>query len=404
MSEKSIKIPNLKRFLSQRPVEYQQAINAAETYVSKLSSGNRLWLYKKPFDPAPGNSEYYRLMYDILNLLKAMNIRPNGRILEVGSGPGWLTEILLMLGFQVDSLEPAADMISIARERCRALAQHHQQDVSTQVRFHQMTIEESEFEDESFDAIIFFDALHHVVDENIALEKAFRYLNAGGCLGVVDGAWHPDNKALELQLLQEMETYGTLENPLSVEYLDYLLSKFGFVDVARYISVNGFLPVEQAGQPLSNFSLAPIDGTNNLTARKPYGNFPECYDLQFPTRAKITLEGGGILPDTGTASVSIQLENTGDTIWRCDQFKRGYVTIALKQGHPSSALFIEAAQRYLLPQDIIPGETINLTFNFTLPKDKSWEGWELDLVSEGIFWFSTRGTEPCPVYCHLKSN
>ncbi len=205
-------MPVIKRFLDQETVGYTQAVKAASDYVANISNGGREWLYRKPFDPSPGNLEYFSLMYALNNLLKAMNIREEGRVLEAGSGSGWLTEILLMLGFQVDALEPAADMLQIARNRCQHLGKHYQIDFSEQVYFHQTTIEESEFAEHSFDAIIFFDSLHHVVDEHTALEKVFSYLKPGGCLGIVEGAWHPGNKALERQLVKEMDTYGTLEN------------------------------------------------------------------------------------------------------------------------------------------------------------------------------------------------
>lgn len=149
-------MPVIKRFLDQETVGYTQAVKAASDYVANISNGGREWLYRKPFDPSPGNLEYFSLMYALNNLLKAMNIREEGRVLEAGSGSGWLTEILLMLGFQVDALEPAADMLQIARNRCQHLGKHYQIDFSEQVYFHQTTIEESEFAEHSFDAIIFF--------------------------------------------------------------------------------------------------------------------------------------------------------------------------------------------------------------------------------------------------------
>ena len=37
--------------------------------------------------------------------------REVGRVLEVGSGPGWVTEMLMGLGFEVDAVEPSASMI-----------------------------------------------------------------------------------------------------------------------------------------------------------------------------------------------------------------------------------------------------------------------------------------------------
>ncbi len=72
-------------------------------------------------------------------------------------------------------------------------------------------------------------------------------------LGIVEGAWHPGNKALERQLVKEMDTYGTLENPFSIEYLDCLLKRYGFIDQVRYISVNGFFTPNKRISHLVNF-------------------------------------------------------------------------------------------------------------------------------------------------------
>jgi len=115
-----------RRFLSDNPMAYRQALEAAESYVAKLDEcGSSDWLYSKPFDMTPGNPGYFRLMYELMNLLKVMGIPVRGRILEIGSGPGWVTEILLMLGFSVDALEPSADLIKVAKSRCSALKGHY---------------------------------------------------------------------------------------------------------------------------------------------------------------------------------------------------------------------------------------------------------------------------------------
>ncbi len=387
----------LKRFLSNNPIEYAEAIQSAKSYVTKMDESCVRWLYRKPCDASPRNPQYFRLMYDLLNLLQAMQIVPQGRILEVGSGPGWVTEILLMLGFKVDAIEPSEDLTKVALERCKALEQHYHSTVHSNVRFHQTTLEEIEFEDESFDAIIFFDVLHHIVNEEIALEKVFSFLIPGGCLGIVEGAWHPDFKELEQTLVREMEKFGTLENPFSVKYLDYLLDKFGFINVTRYASINGFFSEENLSQPLSNFNLCPLNRCNNIIARKPYSSYPSCNHLNYKTDARLNLLFGGINAITRTASLNVRIENTGETFWSSYPFQAGHVTIALRQGSPGSVNFIESLQRRIIPRPIIPGDILEMKLIFTIPHNASLENWELDLVCEGAFWFSSRGIKSCPI-------
>lgn len=56
------KEPQYKRFLTDNPVAYRAAIEAAETYASKLVDGEHAWLFAKPYDDTPGNPQYFRLM------------------------------------------------------------------------------------------------------------------------------------------------------------------------------------------------------------------------------------------------------------------------------------------------------------------------------------------------------
>lgn len=332
----------IKRFLTDNPVEYEKAIEAARSYTSKMSEDAIDWLYRKPFGISLSNDVYFRLMYELLNLLKAMHLPCRGRVLEVGSGSGWITEVLLMLGFSVDAIEPSEDLIKIAQERCNSLSGHYHDDQAiSRVRFHQTTLEEVNFEDERFDGILFFDVLHHVVDEEVAIEKSFRFLVLGGCLGIVEGAWHPDFKDLEQQLRQEMERFGTLENPFSIDYLDHLLEKSGFIDVTRYVGVNGFFSADKLVQPLKNFASSSLNVVNNLTARKPFGDYHRCHELNFQTNARIKLISGEINPETRKALLEISLVNTGETLWSCNPGERGYVTIALRRGSPGSDSFLE---------------------------------------------------------------
>jgi SAM-dependent methyltransferase len=390
-----------RRFLTDNPVAYNQAVTAAESYVSKLEGGVVSWLHCKPFDATAGNPQYFRLMFDLLNILQAMQIPPGGRILEVGSGPGWVTEILLMLGFSVDALEPSGDLIAIARERCTALSTHYRHKANPPVTFHRATLEDTEFDEERFDAILFFDVLHHVVHEEVALEKCFAYLKPDGCLGIVEGAWHPDFKALEQSLIDEMAQFGTLENPFSTEYLDLLLTRFGFVEVQRHAAVNGFFSQSQLTQPLGNFAVQTLASSNNVTARKPSltgVRYPPCTVIDRKTDVILRLLSGGIDAEKKVAIVQIRLKNSGETLLSHRTQQIGHITLALRHGKPDSPMFLECRERHALPESLIPGDEIVLKLAFTLPVTApSLENWELDLVAESCYWFSSRGIKTCHV-------
>src|ERR1700720_2632979 len=86
--------PRHRRYLSDQPERMESYLRAAREYVARLPDENRAWLYRKPFDVSTGHPAFFDEMYGIMNLLRAMAITPRGRVLEVGSGPGWGTEIL----------------------------------------------------------------------------------------------------------------------------------------------------------------------------------------------------------------------------------------------------------------------------------------------------------------------
>ena len=82
------------RFLSDNVDAAAAYLDAARRYASQQSGFEREWLHRKPFDPRAGNEQFYLQVYAVMNLLRVMEIAPGGRVLEVGSGPGWVSELL----------------------------------------------------------------------------------------------------------------------------------------------------------------------------------------------------------------------------------------------------------------------------------------------------------------------
>jgi SAM-dependent methyltransferase len=54
-------------------------------------------------------------MYAILNTVQAMRLLPSALVMDVGSGPGWVTQILVGLGYRVVALDPSRVMNDLAR-------------------------------------------------------------------------------------------------------------------------------------------------------------------------------------------------------------------------------------------------------------------------------------------------
>lgn len=381
--------PQLKRFLTGKEETYEKYIQAAKEYVGKAyGQTDKSYLYTKPYEQGPGNGEYFSHMYNVLNLIKAMRITPNGRVLEVGCGPGWVTEILMALGFTVDALEPCEEFVEIAREKIVSFQKHLRLINPPTVTIHCRTLEEFNVPDNTYDGIIFYAALHHVVDEVKGLENCYKALKVGGVIGINEGAWKPGDRTLEQTLEKEMQLYGVLENPFTIEYLDYLLETVGFKQIVRYNEVNGLFPSSVINDPVKSILTVSADDTNIITAVKRLHSCKTTQDPEAATLAEITVVKKSYV--SGVLRLTVKLKNVGETIWLTDKaLGNGWVTLALVNKVTRAEL-----GRSHLNGDVAPGEETMVEMMFNIENYSAQTPWCLDLVNEGYFWLESRGVEP----------
>lgn len=372
-------------------------LEAAHGYMRQMEGFELDWLYRKPYDPRPGNEQFFLQTYAVMNLLKAMDVPAGGRVLEVGSGPGWVSELLMLLGYGVDGVEPCEDLVKIARERIEGASHLYKLSEKPQVQFHLSTLEAAELDGESFDAVLFHDALHHVLDEEAAIARCFGVLKRGGVLGVSEDAWRPGNRMQESALEEEISRFGTHESPFTQEHLEYLLVKHGFFDIQRYHSVNGFFPAEMGSMSVEQAAQSAASLSNNLTAWKPSFDGPTTMDAGATTEARIEILGRIFNDADRKIGLGIRLVNVGETVWLHRPRKAGWVSLALRTeplGAPDS---LEAQPRHRLLRNVAPGETVELQLDFFMSEGCERREWRLDLVNEGLFWFSQKGTIPAVV-------
>ncbi len=386
-----------RRYLRDRSEGYEAFINAAKSYVGALTPPEINSLYEKPFDRNPGNPGFFSSLYQVLNILERMNLPSGARILEVGSGPGWLTEMLMGLGFEVDSIEPSDKMIEVAKQRIAACIEHHRIQNPPEVRFHCQSVEECSLPDESVDAILFHESLHHVIDEDRCLAQCYRVLRPGGTLGVSgESAWEPGCLEQEKFWDEEMARFGTLENPYTWDYLRQLFEKHGFQEVTRYNGINGLFPETLDYLTIRDAAQYPIKWYNNVTANKQGQGFSQI-DPEGVTCAEIDVRAVHYQPSSRQVSISVRLVNRGETTWPHRGGMSGYITLALVQGPPGGPYVSEGFPRCRLPERLAPGGQILIEAHYQLPKGAKESQWHLDLVCEHMFWLSSRGTTPAEV-------
>jgi len=98
-------------------------------------------------------------------------------VLDVGCGEGWLARRLASAGARAVGLDPSPDALERARR---------EGSTDGVVRYVEGTAEALPFPDRSFDAVVFFNSLHHVapVSMDAALAEAARVLRLDGLLYV----------------------------------------------------------------------------------------------------------------------------------------------------------------------------------------------------------------------------
>src|SRR5690606_12915289 len=103
------------------------------------------------------------------------HLRIAGDVLEIGGGNGVMAETIVQTHQQVRIVTTDADpaMVSAASERL--------------ARFRQAAARRADatrlpFDDDSFDVVVSFLMLHHVLDWEAAVAQAARVLRPGGCL------------------------------------------------------------------------------------------------------------------------------------------------------------------------------------------------------------------------------
>ncbi len=259
------------RFCPDAVKDYAALKDAAISYVANLPTEARRGLVEKPLDWRPGHPSYFTAMLQLLGALQAMRLPPGARIVEVGSGAGWATKILASLWYRVECVEPAEQMIDVAKMRVREYLRHcGNEHFHRRVSWQAATMEEARLETGSADAVIYFESFHHVVDENIALDKTMQALRPGGYLIILgDSNWIPGNREQESAWAEEMAAFGTLESPFTEGYLTWLLQSKDFADVRRCHLANGLVPTAQENEPVRNFALMDATWVNLVIAQKP---------------------------------------------------------------------------------------------------------------------------------------
>jgi SAM-dependent methyltransferase len=148
--------------------------------------------YGQVFDDVAAEYDAHRSGYPpaLVDLaLRRGGLRAGSRVLEVGSGTGKLTELLVERQLVVDAVEPGRNMIAAARKRVGDAAA---------VTFHVGRFEDVELPKHAFDGLFSATAFHWV-DPKIGWAKAASHLKPDGLLALLVYTGLRDESTAEIQ-------------------------------------------------------------------------------------------------------------------------------------------------------------------------------------------------------------
>jgi SAM-dependent methyltransferase len=369
---------------------------AHRRYVERVGAGGERWLRTKPFS-VPPSYELRECLRTFVHIVDRLGLGVRAQVLDVGCGPGWLSEFLARCGYWVTGVDVSEDMVRIARERIAAIEEPIGEGIEALAEFHAMPVRELPWR-ERFDAALLYDTMHHFDDELETLRVIRGTLVPGGRIFIHEGVRPAEGSEGERQLIAEMEEYGTLESPFDPEYLIAVLGEAGFTQVTRFAAVDELLDVSERARELQRIEeRLENPPMNTVIAMNPVpaeivGDAPEFL---------AQLEQAGFWQPTQDGqelALSITVTNVGRAFWPSGigpSFPVG--TVTLGPYLPAENGERVEMPRVPLPRSLSPGESVGAE---VLVPAGSFEGERevgIDLVREGIAWFVDYGSSPLVV-------
>ena len=333
----------------------------AEEYFSTLTSWDHH--LAKPFANVKDTPSL--ALIDAAALIQGLRLMPGARVLEFGSGSGWLSRWMTQLGCRAVLLDVSPTSLNMARELYK---RHPVIGDQPEPEFALFDGRRIDLPDASVDRIISFHAFHHATNPHDVLREFARVLAPGGIAAFAE----PGPRHSRTPLSQfEMRTYAVVENDIDIHAIWETARAAGFADLQLlvyhlppfYASLaqfeelltGGSLNDEWAASTRVFLAESPhvlpdqSQGASRLDSRTAEG-----------LACKITVDA----PSSATASeriaVDVTISNVGNAIW-LPWGVSGSVAIGAHLLDESGALLnfdFHCESLTSPPREIQPGETV----------------------------------------------
>ncbi len=186
-------------------------------YLARLDAASLAQAEAKPWAD-PGCGDYLIRIGALMTVLPP----PPARLLDLGCGTGWTSAFFARRGYTVTGVDLAPGMIELARRIQTA----PELDLRFEVGDYDAVAAAG-----SFEIVVFFDSLHHSLDEGSALAAACRALAPGGvCVTSEPGRGH----ARSAEAREAVARFGVTERDMPPATIIAAARRAGFRDAEIY--------------------------------------------------------------------------------------------------------------------------------------------------------------------------
>ena len=347
-------------------------------------------------------------LFDLSTVLLMLGCRPGDRVLDLGAGSGFSSEMLARFGYDVVAIDPDLQALSYNRRRPTFDATR----IEGRVRVVGSLAEDLPFTDATFDGLVGLNVLHHVPDLTRATREFARVLRPGARAAFCEPGLEHLEAAETKRAIAEL---GENDRPFDV---------FAFLQRARELGFDQAFFSATLQPPLRTVPIHDIDlfasGQHPTRTLRESGVVDEIHrrhafamlvrdgererTSRFPGVLKREIQVQGVparLVRGMTYRPSARVKNTGDTRWIAEVSPMGgFVTIGCKFANAAGRVVCDTAGRTVLQSDVRPNESATVEIALLVPPDMAPGAYELrfDMVDELVCWFSDLPDNPPQVF------